>query len=414
MAWSSYQTLLPLNSWATLMGIDLYSFNQIGLGFPEGAQIGIGADCQSVLYQSEYQYHGISRDEIAKAIAASEDMLAKRLGFYPAPKFIVNEKHQYPQSRSPYAFGKGAWGTSILWGVPQYPTPALPSVQLQFGKVLGSGVFGRTLIGTAAVTISDQDNDGIDDTFTATIATTVTDTDEIAAYFVPTDRVPQNNPVSETWRLRPLTVTISGGNATIVGHSTLLVLPNLQTIVNPQPLDVTDPLIYAGSIEVYRVYLDTSNQGTAYWEQIPCTDTTIPPCDLQTQAICIGDRNSDRGQVFASFPDANCCVNWRAPDKVTINYVSGFPLVNGDVDSDFARMIAYLSSGWLPNQRCGCERSDRIISFWRQDLKQSTPEGIPPQPFTDHQLRSPFGFTRGALYAWDRVDENQQYTGVSI
>lgn len=418
MARSAYPTLLPIDEWARYVGIDPWTLNQWGVGFPEGSSVGINDGCGSVFYQHEWQNMptaNLSREEIGRTIMTSEDMIAKRLGFYPAPKFIYQELVQYPAPRTPYSWGSGAWS----WGNGfPYALPKVPSVQLKFTKVLGGGILARTNIGdTANLTLSDSDGDTVLDLFTCSIATTITDVNEIGVYIRAADRVPVGAPISEMWRIRPVNVTISGGTATIMGHSAMLAKPNLQTIVNPQPLDVTDLTNYVDELTVERVYRDTTTddaQGTAYWENRDCIDDNTPPCTLTEASICLGDRNGARGQVFVAFTEDECCTNWRAPDQVAVNYLAGEPLVNGVMNDEYAAMVAYLASGMMINQLCGCDRADRLINYWRTDVTQPPSDQGQARMLTPHEMLSPFGFTRGSLYAWNRIPENENFIGVSI
>jgi len=422
MAWSqAANTLLSLNEWASILGIDLFTFNQIGSGFPSGSSIGVDSgSCNNVWFNEEWQFNNISRSEVAKAIANAEDMLAKRLGFYPAPKFIYQEKHQYPIPRTPYAWGGGAW--SWGWGFP-YALPKVPSVQLNFTKVLGGGILARTFIAdTINLTLIDSTTGiaavapAINDMFTCSVATTITDTSEIGAYFRAADRSPINNAITETWRVRPIDVSITGGVATITGHSSLLVKPQLETIVNPVALDVTIATNFVSQLSVYRVYRDdisTDSQGIAFWENLTDNCADDPPCTLSEASLCIGDRNGSRGQVFVGFTEADCCLNWRNPDQVLINYLSGERLVNNRINPDYARQIAYLAASLLPSESCGCQRSDRLINYWREDVT-NPPNDQAPRMLTEHELRSPFGFTRGSLYVWNRIPENENFIGINL
>lgn len=414
MARSIHDTLLPLDVWANLMQIDPYTFNQWGVGFPEGSKIGIGTGCRDVFYQFGWQFDALSRDEIALAIQRAEDMLAKALTFYPAPKWIVQEQIQFPSRRRNHypSYGLNAWSMSEFGS--GYPHPYHAMVQTRYHKVWGGGTLARTLIGdTANLTLSDSDGDGINDTFTVTIVVAAgTDANELGVYFRAADRVPTNDAVAEQWRIRPVTVTVSGTTATITGHSTLLAKPVLETIVDPEPLDVTVAGNYVAQVTVYRVYRDTENSGSAFWELLEnCTDT---PCTLEEQAICVGDRNARMGQLFIGYDDSECCTHWRAPDKVTINYLAGEALAaNGQMQPEMAQYVAHLATGLLASFTCGCDRVRKIIDFWRFDASTAAMDQG-GRALTPHEAESPFGYSRGALFVWNRIADTQQITGVSV
>lgn len=415
MARSQYGTLLPLDTWADIMQIDRWTFNQFGVGFPEGAKIGINTGCRDVFYQYGWQFEALSRDEIALAIARAEDMLAKALTFYPAPKYIVQEQIPLPRaaSRNYGGCGLSQW-SSVGHFYGGYPYPYHAMIQTRYHKVWGGGTLARTLIGdTADLALSDSDGDGVFDTFTATIVVPAgTDANEIGVYFRAADRVPASDPIAEQWRIRPVTVTLTGTTATIKGHSTLLAAPVLETIVDPEPLDVTVAAHYVAQVTVYRVYRDSDNSGSAFWEPFGnCTET---PCTLEEQAICVGDRNARMGQLFIGYDEAACCNSWRAPDKVTINYLAGEALAsNGQMQPEYAQYVAHLATGLLASFSCGCDRAKKIIEYWRFDASTAA-QDQGGRALTPHELESPFGYSRGALYVWNRIADIQQVTGFSL
>lgn len=422
MGRASVQTLLPIDTFARILGIDPYTFNQIGVGFPDNSVIGLGQSCNSVFYQTAWQGSArnqqLSREEIAQAIARAEDMLAEQLTFYPAPKYIAQEMDVYPMVQGkPYAAnGVMLWQTGV--GFPYYGGYAkVPSVQLAWHKVWGGGVLARTDYGDSAnLAISDADGDGIDDTFTCSVTVpSGVSANEIGVYFRASDRVPTTAAIDETWRLRPVTVTVSGTTATITGHSTLLVKPNLESGVTVEPLNVTDTTIYVTQVNVQRVYRDDTQQGNAYWENLyPCDDE---PCGLASEAICIADRNSRMGQVAVHFTNTDCCSHWRAPDKVTVNYLAGEALVNNEMSEIYAQMVTYLAAGLLANFSCNCDRAKWLLEYWQHNVtQQGTINGrtVEPRALNEHEANSPYGYTNGALFAWNRVGVKGQVTGVSV
>lgn len=411
MAWSKHHTLLAPDEWASIMGIDPWTWNQFGVGFPEGSQIGIqGNDCRDVFYQYPWQRNAISVDEVALAIQRAEKMLADVLTFYPAPKYILDEPIQYPHRIMPYAYGYGAWAYVPL--ALSFHRGYSPSVQTSKHKIQAGGTLARTSIGdTNNLTLSDSDGDGVYDTFTCSIATTVTDPDEIGVYFRAANRVPANSDVSETWRIRPVRVSISSGVATITGHSALLGVPALRTITNPEPLDVTDAANYVTQVSVYRLYTDTTNAGTAIWEaEYPCVSD---PCEPTTETLCMGDRNWNMGRTYIAFNHTEDCSHWRAPEQVKLNYLAGEALVNGQMKPEYAQFVAHLATGLLPNFPCGCDRANKIVEWWRFDVS-SQDQQVGGRPLTPDEMQSPFGYSRGALYVWAQMANNQQITGVIV
>jgi len=401
------------------MGLDLFTFNQIGVGFPEGSKIGIdGSNCADVFYQYFWQRNAISMDELALAIQRAEDMLAKALTYYPAPKYIVGEPVQFEKKHPIHReYGLQAW-SDLYYGYP-YRHPYGASVQTRFHKIQTGGTLARTFIAdTADLTLFDSTTGvaavapNINDSFTCTVATTITDASEIGVYFRPADRVPVSVGVDESWRLRPVHVSISGGVATITGHSTLLVRPALRTIPNPEPLDVTDATIYTGQLSVYRVYTDTDNAGVALWNAIDdCSDA---PCEATETAICMGNRSWNMGRAFIGYTESNCCTDYRAPEQVRLSYLAGLPLTDdGQMQPEMAQYVAHLATGLLANFPCGCDRANKIIEWYRFDVS-SMDQALGGRPLTPGEQSSPFGYSRGALEVWSRIGYDEQITGVSV
>lgn len=419
MARSQHPTLLPLDRYAEIMGLDLFTWNQIGVGFPDGSKIGIdGSNCADVFYQYFWHRNAISRDEIALAIQRAEDMLAKALTYYPAPKYITGEPVQYAHGRARHNdYGLQSW-SNLYYGYP-FRLPYSASVQTRFHKIQVGGTLARTLIGdTANLTRIDSTTGiaavapNINDAFTCTIATTITDVNEIGVYFRAADRVPVSVAVDESWRVRPVNIVANGTVATITGHSALLVRPALETIPNPVPLDVTDATIYAGQLTVYRVYTDTANAGVALWDAYDgCSDA---PCEQTETAICMGNRNWKMGQTFIGYTESDCCTSWRSPEQVRLNYLAGLALTeDGQMQPEFAQYVALLATGLLANFACGCERANKIIEWYRFDIS-SQDQTLGGRPLTPQEMQSPFGYSRGALEVWRQVGVNEQITGVSV
>lgn len=387
MARASTPTLVPLDTWAQLMGINPFEFNQIGAGFP--AEF-IQTQCSEVFFQHPWQGGGsyLSREEIARTMQRAEYAIAQELGYWPAPKYVVGEQVQNQ--------GKGL-GYQAYYDY--------TSAKLRWKRIRASGVEARTVIRIgAAVVVSDNDGDGVDDLFTVTAATTVTDIDEIAIYFSAADR--NNADIDETWRIRPVNVSITGGTVTITGHPSLLVKPDLTSTYTASVLDVTVDANFVSTVDVYRRYTDDTatlaepNQGIAIYDDPDCTDE---PCENQYHAICMGHLNSDAGVVMFRYSDTDTShILPGTPDRFQVNYLSGARLVNGNVDPEMADIVAHLTTAWLPTGQCGCERSNRIIDYWR-DLPRAG-EIRSSNPFMSFKkMDYPFGNERGAIYAYERL-----------
>lgn len=386
MARASTITLLPLDTWAAIMGLSPYWFNQISEGFPTVDT----AQCEHVFRQFSWQGDFLSREEVARCIRMAETMIANQLHFYPAPQYIVNERQDYPRN---YGRVRGLDGLNANW--------QNKAVQLDWHKVQGGGTLSRTLIKIdGAVVLSDSDGDSINDTFTVTVPTTVSDAFEVAVYFTEADRL--GAAITEGWRVRPVRVQLSGGNAIISGPIYLIVKPILENGLNPAELNINTAGNFAATLEVYQLCRSDAAQGFAVWETY-CSDQ---PCDVQYTPLCIGARNADIGFVSINYNLEGVTCPGPEPDRVIINYLAGEPLVNGEMNPDYADIVAHLATALLPGNSCGCARADRIVAYWRE-VPPAGGEGLRSDLVGDFTV-NPFGPQRGAVYAWNRVIERRQ------
>lgn len=400
---ASPETLLTLYEWGLFMGVNPFELAQIGDGFPRHT-----GQCNSVFYQYSWQEDFVSREEVAYSIAMAENDIAQQMEYWPAPKYFAGEIVQYPQDHKKYVFA------------PPYDQRGYAkTIQLRWHRIITPGIFTRVVIGdTANLTLLDLDNDGIDDHFTCSIATTVTDTSQIAAYFRAADRMTE--PLSEQWRIRPIDVTISGGTATITGHITLLVQPILQAGFGVEKLDATDTTIYVEQITIARVYTDSThtdddpNQGVAIWD-VP--DDCTADCTVQQKPLCLTNVDSAIGRPSAEFESACCWGLGLEPNRLQVNYLAGIPLENGRMNSTYGKLVAILATAYLTSEKCGCERSNRILYRWRQlATEQRTGASTPGRPYTQREIDSnPFGEpTVGALYVWKQIRNLKDGVSVSV
>jgi len=416
MARSDAISGLGIDEWGALMGIEPYELNQVSYGFPVGSSNTALAACEHVFYQYSWQQDFLSRSEVGNAIQRSEEAVQEELGFWPSPRYISSEEIKYPRPAERYLFGAGT-----------NKRGQNKSVQLKYGMVQGAGSIVATDLGAQNVAYSSANSvnaaNGILDTFTITFATTITDPTQLAVYFTLSDR--DNAPFDDTWRLRPVRVSIAGGTATITGHRSLCVKPELQSAYAAVPLDVTVAGNFVAQLEVYSLVLDTSTttsdpaQGQAEWEGTMSggilTPCTITPCQVEVWPVCVGDRNWEMGQAAIDYllGGQNQPSQGREPDRVVVNYVAGMPRqADGRMDRTMADIVARLATSFLPSDKCGCERSQRIIREWRSYPTDGlgTERSLLPEEVSD----CPFEPRAGALWAWQRIKRLRIFEGVSI
>lgn len=404
MAVSRTPTLLSIDEWAQILQISPWDINQFAYPGTKSAQ------CNDVIYQYGWQKDHLSREEIGEAIAQAERMIADELLYWPAPHFEVDEPVSYtrPHQRQYFGFAgtsRGEW----------------KSVETHWHKVISGGVLSCTLIAEidgGDLDTEDYDNDGIRETFIATITDaaigSITNPYEIALYFVEDDR--HGEPLDETWRIRPIQVSISGNTAIIKGHRTVLANPNAEYGIDPVPNDATDSSNYVQKVLCCRTFVDTTAtealpyQGVAMWSTIPgCTEG----CTFSVVPLCIGALQNEQGVVSASFGDV---CDWpfpaREPDRLSVNYVSGVPLLNGRMDKFMAQTVAYLSVPLLANEKCGCDRTNRILDRLRAPELKFQDKSADATSFAEST--NSFPMTYGGQWAWKRINQNRHIEAIGI
>ena len=190
MARASTVTMLPLDRWARILGIEPRHFNQIT------SDLTPTEHCKQVWLQYAWQgTDAVGREEVADAIARAEDDLIEALGYAPLPQWVDGEVIRTEPYNDPYIRHSGSLTT---------PNGLFRSVQANRGMIISGGVEEKTVIDlAAAVAWWDFDGDGYFETATVIAPTTVTDANEIQGIFCWTRRVPMNGKSSRCgpWRL---------------------------------------------------------------------------------------------------------------------------------------------------------------------------------------------------------------------
>lgn len=401
MARQLYDTLLSIDEWAHYMGVSPWEFNQITQGFPHDFH----PPCENTWYTYSWQKDFISREEVAKAIDDAERAIAHEIGWFFGPKLTIDEQVDYPHSTQLRHLGLG-----------YTPFGFQKSGTLNWDKFISGGIIEREEIGDFSITYSDRDSDGVQDTFTVTFPTTVTDTSEIALYFVEDNRL--GEPISEEFRVRPVTVVIENGTATVKGHKSLCVIPALLEGVNPQDLDVADS-IYVEEFTAARLFIDATytqavpNQGKVLWIVPPdCRDCGEITTGEVWRPLALTPTSPEKGGVQVNYaPGCEAPYSWE-PDRALVSYISGARWENGRMKPEYARLVSYLSASFLPHEKCGCERSQAIMHHWRMKVN----EGDNGRNFTQREIDSnPFGEpTLGALTVWKRISSLRSVHAVSL
>lgn len=409
--------LLPLDTFRKLMGFHPFHFWQLA-----GSTVPVNSECNDLVYQHPWQdADARSRSDIVQAIETAEARLREWLGYPIAPQYIsatLSAPNYYATgiTRYGYAGPDGQWLT----------------VQLDDGFVQAIGTESLTLIGNANVTASDDDGDGVKESWVATIATTVTDATQIAAYFVAADRLDSAD-VGPDWRIRPVTVSISGGTATIRGKRWLLVKPiKFEGLaVTANILDATSDANYASSIAIYQRTTGNAGEATLIYDTDPypgfccatgASDSSSDPAAIATGTARMAINDSRRGIIHygGAAYDATtgvwystACGGCVPPQRLQVNYLAGVPLVNGQVDPTWATIVARLAAAELARPICACESANRELGRWQFDLARTS--GANDESYgaiSAQDLNNPFGTRRGHVYAWRQVEHLRLMRGL--
>lgn len=400
MARSDVLTWLPIDRWAQIIGLNPLHFNQL-----TSASLLPGTVCGDVFFQYSWQHSDrLGRDDIAMAIQAAELEIAAEVGYNLIPDWIAEERLEYPQPSFPEAFG--AWGVNVRG--------MMKSVELRRAHVISGGVKTKSLIQAgAAIVRSDPDVDQYQELCTVTIPTSVTDINEIRAYY------PAKSG-ADGWEIRPITVTISGGNATITFKIWQVVAANQLDAINAEPLDAHVANNFETTVDIYRVYNDPSTQVQFMWENsdLNCCGTCVA-CQFSTQAGCFHLRDPRLGLAvpnpgtWVSADQAFTALEWsacREPDQVRFWYYSGIqdmslPRPKVQMSAYWEYAIAYFAASKLDRPVCGCSNVQQFIDKWRRDAVFSNEEEGAMQ-LTQDQAGNRMGTSLGALYAWRQIQRN--------
>lgn len=417
--------LLPLYTFFEILGFHPWH----SAGIAGAGQLGITSGCDDLVRKYEWQNSdAVGTKAIEQAIEHAETRLREYLGYSVAPHY-VSEVLPWPATWS----SDGRWQT----------------VRLQEGEVRAVGVETLASISTGvAVTYSDADGDGFEETFTVSAATSITDASQIAVYFSSGDRYNgwgSTTGLSPRWRLRPVQVSISGGTVTVRGPKQLCVKPiKYEGVANigANGLDPDTAANFVTTLDIYRRYTATdgntvsTSQAVITWETRPshgwwccCSGCTasdpysgspLDPAATATAVARVGIRDGTQGLVTpaASLYDSTSGVwetQWpvcSTPDRVTVRYLAGFPLgSDGQMQEPFRTIVARMAAAELTRPVCGCQSANRELARWQFELNL-TAKGEELYTISPEDLNNPFGVRRGQVYAWKMVQRLQQTQGI--
>lgn len=424
---------LPLETWRELLGFNPWHFWGLSNRSVPNILSEQTRTCDGLTRQYAWQQgDAAGRSDILTAIATAEAMLFEHLGYWPGTR---------------YAAVTTEWPKRQWRAVTAHPRL---SVQLQEREVQALGFESITLLGTASVggdlAYSDEDGDGLTDTFTITLAgvSATLEADQVAIYVPAADRF-DGSERSERWRVRPVRASLSGTTLTVIGRAWTAVRPLLYEGVptaaptgggGPAGLDPSDAAIYCQSLEVCTracdsdgTTLDTA-QAVLAWDTRPdylgawcCapgdgTNSSDPAAVARVIARA-GIADARRGIVLPAAAARSADGVWSAsyptcwtPDRVLVRGRFGA----GTVDRppvELARAVAMLAAAVLARPICACADVNRQLYYYQFDL---TLAGRQDELYStrDPDLDNPFGTRRGAVLAWKSIKRLEQLQAFTL
>lgn len=412
-------TLLSLDRYAKIMGINPAHFWTAYAPDLDPQVFPLNNRCSNIWPHYSWQASDqVSHYDLALAIKEAEDEIAKYINFWPAPKWIAKEMHAYPRHYNRQAY-------DLTYNV----RDQLKSVIARWGKVISPGQRAVSLLGTATIaggslTYSDEDSDGLAETATVQMSTTLTDANEINVYF-------SSKSGAQDWEIREArSKSISGGVWTGVYDSWLFIDPDTRgafpTGNGFTAINISTTANYVSTVDVYREYTDTTAASAQLiWERQPGTYCTTcggigcEACSLLTQDGCVHIRDVRRGLLVpqaAEYDATNgywvgtALTECREPDQVKIwyyagdqadEYLSGYSHLR--LSNFWAQTIAYLATARLERQPCDCSNITAVYAHLRADMAESV--GDVNRFMPADKLLNPLGTKRGEVIVWDRISK---------
>jgi len=310
------------------------------------------------------------RADMRRKLASAEEKLREFLHYPPVP--------MWREATVPYTRG---------------------TIQLPDGYLLALGAKTETLLGSVALTFLDQDNDGLAETFTGTLATTLTSSAEMVVRIQQADQSLGQRQDQDRWNVAPIDITINSGVMTISGPVWLIVNPMLYGRPGNEAINPTVAANFVQALDVFQVSADSTAIVTYYRNA-----GVLYPNGSETWAIT----DARLGLIGA----IDCCGTiWDSmgicvrPTKMTIKYRAG---VN---DGSWNDTICKLALAELSQRICGCEQANKEIQRWQQDRSMQGDDGR--FQIRTANMQNLLGTREGHIQAWNDIIKRQQLRGIS-
>lgn len=397
MARASYRTLVSLDRYAKLIGLDPVHF----AGATAGEFWMDTGSCEDIWRQYPWQTpeNFVSREELAHAIYNAEKDIETILGYSIAPRFINAEQHNYPRPAMRRQRGYGGWDVRF----------DAKTIKTRFGKIIKSGKRGLTmLLDNAPVTYSDADGDTWKDQASITLTDSATDLAEIKLYFV--DKL--GDPA---WEIRPLrSITRTGTTITILLDSWLLINPVLweqhpQSNTRPAPIDIAGTSNFVQTVEVQREYVDETisnvdllwNPGFPYEAQTGYLSLIDPQLGYVAPYAATYTDGEWRQDLYANCSEPDRVKIWYYAGAVSDEFLAGY--TTDPLSDYFATTVMWLATARLAKTLCSCSHARNTATELQRDMTQITKSTTFVLNLATDLFTNPLGTKVGEYRAWQRL-----------
>lgn len=339
---------VPLPAYAAIIGIP--ECGVFGVNNPNDPQ----KACRTIWTKDE-------RDMIQRYLAEAQIEVEDRMKYFLRPQWVVGKLEDANGQDERFVDSKPYRAKAIV---------------ARWTMIISGGVKATSTIQAGAAVNHAADPAVI------TVATSVTDVNEIVIY----------HPGTEV-EIYPSSISIAGGVATIRIPRCRMVLASLE---NNSSSGIAYSVVanFEATVDVVRIYNDISTNAELVWTHSCTASCQSGGCSETTQDGCITVRKQREGlldvlpAVYSgsswSFSTLDHC-DYGMPEFVRLNYYSGVYANRKAQDA-----IVRLAHSKMPTEPCGC---DITRAAWKRDRNV-------PQVLTRERMNCDFGMSDGAWIAW--------------
>lgn len=328
----------------------------------------IQTECSTIVLEQAYLGMDMAgRADMRRKLASAEEKLREFLRYPPVP--------MWREATIPYTRGP---------------------IQLPDGYLLDLGAKTETLLGSVALTFLDQDSDNLAETFTGTLATTLTSTANIVVRFQEADQPLGQRQEQDRWNVAPVDITIDSGVMTVSGPIWLIVKPTLYGRPGNAAINPTMPANFVQALDVFQVSADATQTATYMQNDIVIADAGHSAWHIE---------DARKGIIHFAPSCYEYPICYYQPTHITIRYRAGV------TDGSWNDTICKLALAELSQRICGCEQANKEIQRWQQDRSMQGDDGR--FQMRTSNVSNLLGTREGHIQAWNDILKRQQVRGIS-